>query len=123
MGESLGIVTKAEGFRDMSVAETTNQKLIEFYEKVYNDIKPINPNSAKDLVVEMIRATNPGASSRLCGTFEYLKQSLKHKVISSYKNPPEKTDFYKQTCYGKQCFYTEQYLSGPINPFRKRSYK
>lgn len=62
MGESLGIVTKAEGFRDIvRCRETTNQKLIEFYEKVYNDIKPINPNSAKDLVVEMIRATNPGA--------------------------------------------------------------
>jgi hypothetical protein len=64
MGATLGIVTKAEGLRDMvRCRETTNQKLIAFYEKVYNDIKPLSSGYAKDLIVEMIRATNAGTEA------------------------------------------------------------
>lgn len=37
---NLNFVTKAEGWRDIvNAREATNQKMIEFYEKVYDDIK------------------------------------------------------------------------------------
>lgn len=62
MNSPVGIVTKAEGLRDIvRCRETTNQKLIEFYGKVYDDIKPANNNALNSFIIEMIKATNAGA--------------------------------------------------------------
>ncbi|MDD4125703.1 MAG: hypothetical protein PHW77_08295, partial [Eubacteriales bacterium] len=62
MMSPLGIVTRAEGLRDIvRCRETTSQKLIEFYGKVYDDIKPANASSLNGFIIEMIKATNAGA--------------------------------------------------------------
>ncbi len=56
------IVTKAEGWRDIVRArEATNQKMIEFYEKVYDDMKPKSADSdIKQFIIELVQNTKPG---------------------------------------------------------------
>ncbi|MDF2543866.1 MAG: hypothetical protein K0S47_3584 [Herbinix sp.] len=60
---NLNFVTKAEGWRDIVMArETTNQKMISFYEKIYDDIKPKSSNDEiKQFVLDIVRNTKPGA--------------------------------------------------------------
>lgn len=59
---NFSFVTKAEGWRDIvNARETTNQKMIEFYEKVYDDIKPKSTEGdIKQFIIELVQNTKPG---------------------------------------------------------------
>jgi hypothetical protein len=59
---NINFVTKAEGWRDIVRArEATNQKMIEFYERVYDDIKPKSADGdIKQFILELVRNTQPG---------------------------------------------------------------
>ena len=59
---NFSFVTKAEGWRDIvNAREATNQKMIEFYEKVYDDIKPKSTDGdLKQFVIELVQNTKPG---------------------------------------------------------------
>ncbi len=58
----LGIVTKSEALRDIvRCRETTNQKMIEFYEKIYDDMKTADATNYNRFIIDMIKATNAGA--------------------------------------------------------------
>ena len=65
--------------------DTTNQKLIAFYQKIYDDLKPISKNAYLDWISECVSACKPGGS---LPNFEKI-----YKTVNSEKSSEEKEVF------------------------------